>query len=108
MPDPWQLECCSASVTGLFFILSSCLAPGKTVNRDGCQLAEFSVHMLALRCVSPTNDDGQNIRCSFQNFRVSTEPVTAARAREIHGDHIVLLDSNGKLVALFSMDIVRR
>jgi hypothetical protein len=41
----------------------------------------------------------------FKTSALSTEPVTAARA-EIHGDHIVLLDSNGKLVALFSMDIL--
>jgi hypothetical protein len=41
----------------------------------------------------------------FKSPGLSTQPVTAASA-EIQGDHIVLLDSHGKLVALFSMDIV--
>ena len=41
----------------------------------------------------------------FKTPELSTQPVNAASA-EIQGDHVVLRDSQGKLVALFSMDIV--
>jgi hypothetical protein len=36
---------------------------------------------------------------------LSIQPVIAMRA-QIHADHIVLLDSSGKLAALFLMEVV--
>jgi hypothetical protein len=36
---------------------------------------------------------------------LSPQPVLADRA-EIRGEHLVLLDSNGKLLALFLLDVV--
>jgi hypothetical protein len=41
----------------------------------------------------------------FRNPAISIQPVVASRA-EIQGDHIVMLDSEGRLVALFWMAIV--
>jgi hypothetical protein len=41
----------------------------------------------------------------FKNPAISTQPVVASRA-EIRGDHIVMLDSEDRLVALFWMSIV--
>ena len=41
----------------------------------------------------------------FKNPAISTQPVVASRA-EIQGDHIVMLDAEGRLVALFWMSIV--
>jgi hypothetical protein len=41
----------------------------------------------------------------FKNPAISTQPLVAYRA-EIQGDHIVMFDSYGKLVALFSMAII--
>ncbi len=41
----------------------------------------------------------------FKNPAISTQPVVACRA-EIQGDHIVMLDAEGRLVALFWMSIV--
>jgi hypothetical protein len=41
----------------------------------------------------------------FKNPAISMQPVFASRA-EIQGDHIVMLDSEGRLVALFWMGIV--
>ena len=41
----------------------------------------------------------------FKNPVISTQPVIASRA-EIHGDHVVMLDSEGRLVALFWIAIV--
>jgi len=41
----------------------------------------------------------------FKTPGLSIQPVTAASA-EIHDEHIVLLDSQGKLVARFSLDII--
>ena len=41
----------------------------------------------------------------FKNPAISTQPLVAYRA-EIQGDHIVMFDANGKLVALFWMTIV--
>jgi hypothetical protein len=41
----------------------------------------------------------------FKNPAISTQPLVAYRA-EIQGDHIVMFDSNGRLVALFWMAIV--
>jgi hypothetical protein len=41
----------------------------------------------------------------FKNPAISTQPLVAYRA-EIQGDHIVMFDSQGRLVALFSMAII--
>jgi hypothetical protein len=41
----------------------------------------------------------------FKNPAISIQPVVASRA-EIQGDHIVMLDSEGRLVALIWMGIV--
>ena len=41
----------------------------------------------------------------FKNPAISTQPVVASRA-EIRGDHIVMLDAEDRLVALFWMSIV--
>lgn len=41
----------------------------------------------------------------FKNPSISIQPVVASRA-EIQGEHIVMLDSEGRLVALFWMAIV--
>jgi hypothetical protein len=41
----------------------------------------------------------------FKNPAISMQPVIASRA-EIQGDHIVMHDSEGRLVALFWMGIV--
>jgi hypothetical protein len=41
----------------------------------------------------------------FKNPAISTQPVLASRA-EIQGDHVVMHDSEGRLVALFWMTIV--
>jgi hypothetical protein len=41
----------------------------------------------------------------FKNPAISIQPVIASRA-EIQGDHIVMHDSEGRLVALFWMPIV--
>jgi hypothetical protein len=41
----------------------------------------------------------------FKPRQLSTQPVIAADA-EIHGEHIVLLNSTGKLAALFLMEVV--
>ena len=41
----------------------------------------------------------------FKNPAISTQPVIASRA-EIQGDHIVMLDAEDRLVALFWMSIV--
>lgn len=41
----------------------------------------------------------------FKNRSISTQPVVASRAA-IQGDHIVMHDSEGRLVALFWMAIV--
>ncbi len=41
----------------------------------------------------------------FKNPAISTQPVIACRA-EIQGDHVVMHDAEGRLVALFWMSIV--
>jgi hypothetical protein len=41
----------------------------------------------------------------FKNAAISTQPLVAYRA-EIQGDHIVMFDAHGRLVALFWMAIV--
>jgi hypothetical protein len=41
----------------------------------------------------------------FKNPAISTQPVVASRA-EIQGDHVVMHDSEGRLVALFWMALV--
>jgi hypothetical protein len=41
----------------------------------------------------------------FKNPNISTQPVIACRA-EIQGDHVVMHDAEGRLVALFWMAIV--
>lgn len=41
----------------------------------------------------------------FKPRQLSTQPVIAVDA-EIHAEHIVLLDSTGKLAALFLMEVV--
>jgi hypothetical protein len=41
----------------------------------------------------------------FKNPNISTQPVIASRA-EIQGDHVVMHDAEGRLVALFWMAIV--
>jgi hypothetical protein len=41
----------------------------------------------------------------FKPREIGLQTVIAARA-EIHGEHIVLLDTKGKLAALFLMEIV--
>jgi hypothetical protein len=41
----------------------------------------------------------------FKNPAISTQPLVAHRA-EIQGDHIVMFDSDGRLVALFWLAIV--
>jgi hypothetical protein len=41
----------------------------------------------------------------FKHPGLSSQPVTAASA-EIHAEHIALLDSKGKLAALFLMEAV--
>jgi hypothetical protein len=41
----------------------------------------------------------------FKNPNISTQPVIASRA-EIQGDHVVMHDADGRLVALFWMAIV--
>jgi hypothetical protein len=41
----------------------------------------------------------------FKNPNISTQPVVACRA-EIQGDHVVMHDAQGRLVALFWMAIV--
>jgi hypothetical protein len=41
----------------------------------------------------------------FKPPEISTQPVVAERA-EIHGEHLVFLNSKGELVALFLMEIV--
>jgi hypothetical protein len=41
----------------------------------------------------------------FKNPAISTQPVVASRA-EIQGDHVVMHDAEGRLVALFWMAIV--
>ena len=42
----------------------------------------------------------------FTRPEIKLQPVIAARA-EIHGDHLVFLDSDGRLVALFFLEIVQ-
>ena len=42
----------------------------------------------------------------FQRSEINIQPVIAARA-EIHGDHLVFLDMDGRLVALFLLEIVQ-
>ncbi len=41
----------------------------------------------------------------FKNPAISTQPLVAHRA-EIQGEYIVMFDSRGRLVGLFSMAIV--
>ena len=41
----------------------------------------------------------------FKNRAISTQPLVAYRA-EIQGDHIVMFDGDGRLVALFWLAIV--
>jgi hypothetical protein len=41
----------------------------------------------------------------FKNPSISTQPLVANRA-EIQGDHIVMFDSDGRLIALFWLAIV--
>ena len=41
----------------------------------------------------------------FKRPELSTQSVTAARV-EMHGEHIALLDSEGKLAALFLREVV--
>jgi hypothetical protein len=41
----------------------------------------------------------------FRSPELSTQNVVASRA-QIQGDHLVLFDAQGKLAALFSLDIV--
>jgi hypothetical protein len=41
----------------------------------------------------------------FKPPEISTQPVVAERA-EIHGEHLVFLNSKGQLAALFLMEIV--
>jgi hypothetical protein len=47
----------------------------------------------------------KNYLVRFKNPAISVHPVVASRA-EIQGDHIVMLDSDGRLVALFWLGIV--
>ena len=41
----------------------------------------------------------------FKNPAISTQPLVAHRA-EIQGDHVVMFDADGRLVALFWLAIV--
>jgi hypothetical protein len=42
----------------------------------------------------------------FTRPEINIQPVIAARA-EIHGDHLVFLDSDGRLAALFPQEMVQ-
>jgi hypothetical protein len=42
----------------------------------------------------------------FKRPEINIRPVIAARA-EIHGDHLVFVDSDGRLVALFLLELVQ-
>lgn len=41
----------------------------------------------------------------FKNPAISTQPIVASRA-EIQGDHVVMHDAEGRLVALFWMALI--
>ena len=54
----------------------------------------------------PEHGNGpKTYRGRFKNPAISIQPLVAHRA-EIQGDHIVMFDSDGRLVALFWMAIV--
>jgi hypothetical protein len=50
-------------------------------------------------------NEQQSYLIRFQHPELSIQSVIAASA-EIHGDHIALLDSKGKLAALFLTEVV--
>jgi hypothetical protein len=78
--------------------------PGTTARTRKGFSSLFSLILIGPSIVGETSEKTYIVM--FKRPEINIQPVIAARA-EIHGDHLVFLDSDGRLAALFLLEMVQ-